>query len=159
MGDQHKFNREEQHKLNDLGRTWQSAENDWQSAGRLWESAENDIWLFCRGCFIVHDSVGLSPKVVRTWRARSRESVRNQFDAVDLGAVTSFHVERESRGERGSRQPSASSDSVDLGSSNSFHVERESKGEWGAGFHGADRAAFARPCIPCRAREMGMHGL
>jgi hypothetical protein len=33
--DQHKFNREEQHKLNDLGRTWQSAENDWQSAGRL----------------------------------------------------------------------------------------------------------------------------
>jgi hypothetical protein len=98
--DQHKFNREEQHKLNDLGRTWQSAENDWQSAGRLWESAENDIWFNFRGCFIVHDSVGLSPKVVRTWRAGSRESVRNQFDAVDLGAVTSFHVECESRGER-----------------------------------------------------------
>jgi hypothetical protein len=113
--------------------------------------------------FIVHDNVRLSPKVGRTWRARSRESVepggcnsvRNQFDSVDLGAVTSFHVV----GERGSRPPSASSDFVDLGSSNSFHVERESRGERGAGFHGADRTALVRPCLPCRAREMGMHGL
>jgi hypothetical protein len=120
-----------------------------------------------RGRDEISDSVGLSPKVVRNWRARSRESVEpggcnsvhNQFDAIDLGAVTSFHVERESRGERGSRPPSASFDSVDLGSSNSFHVERESRGERGADFHGADRAALARPCLPCRAREMGMHGL
>jgi hypothetical protein len=56
--------------------------------------------------FIVHDSVGLSLKVGRTWRARSRESVepggcnfvRKQFDSVDLGVVTSFHVEHESGG-------------------------------------------------------------
>jgi hypothetical protein len=117
---------------------------------------------------MVHDVDAYTPCPNRrnhcSWSRESVEpggcnSVRNQFDSVDLGAVTSFYVDRESRGERGSRPPSASSDSVDLDSSNSFHVERESRGERGTSFQGADRAALARPCLPCRAREMGMHGL
>jgi hypothetical protein len=57
--------------------------------------------------------------------AKPATAVREQFDSVDLGAVTSFHVEHESKGERG----------ADF----SFHVECESRGERGARIEAAVR--------------------